>query len=138
MVKHRQASHISAIVVTCHSHKRPKSEPDSSRDATPPSENSSSGGGPAAASQRTGRPSDSPSLARSITYQLLATKAANTIHQRVIDLCGGTVSPKTSIAAAGHANLRAVGLSNAKAAAMLDLADASERRTRTALSITGA
>jgi DNA-3-methyladenine glycosylase II len=60
-------------------------------------------------------------LARSITYQLLATKAANTIHQRVIDLCGGEVSP-LSITAAGHANLRGVGLSNAKAAAMLDLA----------------
>jgi DNA-3-methyladenine glycosylase II len=59
-------------------------------------------------------------LARSITYQLLATKAANTIHQRVIDLCEGAVTPD-SIAAAGHANLRGVGLSNAKAAAMLDL-----------------
>jgi DNA-3-methyladenine glycosylase II len=60
-------------------------------------------------------------LARSITYQLLATKAANTIHQRVIDLCGGEVSPE-SITKAGNANLRGVGLSNAKAAAMLDLA----------------
>lgn len=59
-------------------------------------------------------------LARSITYQLLATKAANTIHQRVIDLCGGSVTPET-IVEAGHANLRGVGLSNAKAAAMLDL-----------------
>jgi DNA-3-methyladenine glycosylase II len=61
-------------------------------------------------------------LARSITYQLLATKAANTIHQRVIDLCEGDVSPE-SLVAAGHANLRGVGLSNAKAAAMLDLAE---------------
>jgi 3-methyladenine DNA glycosylase/8-oxoguanine DNA glycosylase len=61
-------------------------------------------------------------LARSITFQLLATKAANTIHQRVIDACGGEVSPE-SITMAGHANLRAVGLSNAKAAAMLDLAE---------------
>jgi DNA-3-methyladenine glycosylase II len=61
-------------------------------------------------------------LARSITFQLLATKAANTIHQRVIDLCDGTVSAD-SITKAGHANLRGVGLSNAKAAAMLDLAE---------------
>jgi DNA-3-methyladenine glycosylase II len=61
-------------------------------------------------------------LARSITYQLLATKAANTIHQRVIDLCVGEVNPE-SITKAGHANLRGVGLSNAKAAAMLDLAE---------------
>jgi DNA-3-methyladenine glycosylase II len=61
-------------------------------------------------------------LARSITFQLLATKAADTIHQRVIDACGGAVSPDT-ILKAGHANLRGVGLSNAKAAAMLDLAE---------------
>jgi DNA-3-methyladenine glycosylase II len=61
-------------------------------------------------------------LARSITYQLLATKAANTIHQRVIDACGGDVNPD-SLIAVGHANLRGVGLSNAKAAAMLDLAE---------------
>ncbi len=61
-------------------------------------------------------------LARSITHQLLATRAANTIHQRVIDACGGTVSAKT-ITLCGHENLRALGLSNAKAAAMLDLAE---------------
>jgi DNA-3-methyladenine glycosylase II len=62
-----------------------------------------------------------PNLARSITFQLLATKAADTIHRRVIDLCEGSVSPE-SITVAGHDRLRAVGLSNAKAAAMLDLA----------------
>jgi DNA-3-methyladenine glycosylase II len=61
-----------------------------------------------------------PNLARSITFQLLATKAADTIHRRVIDLCEGSVSPE-SITVAGHDRLRAVGLSNAKAAAMLDL-----------------
>jgi 3-methyladenine DNA glycosylase/8-oxoguanine DNA glycosylase len=61
-------------------------------------------------------------LTRSITYQLLATKAANTIHQRVIDLCDGSVSPE-AITTTGHAQLRAAGLSNAKAAAMLDLAE---------------
>lgn len=63
-----------------------------------------------------------PTLARAITHQLLATKAANTIHGRVVELCGGEVSPE-SIVAAGHASLRAVGLSNAKAAAMVDLAE---------------
>ncbi|HEY5265677.1 MAG TPA: hypothetical protein VIJ40_02580 [Acidimicrobiales bacterium] len=62
-----------------------------------------------------------PTLARAITGQLLATKAAATIHQRVIDLCNGTVDAQ-SITIAGHAQLRGVGLSNAKAAAMLDLA----------------
>jgi DNA-3-methyladenine glycosylase II len=71
-------------------------------------------------------------LARSITFQLLATKAADTIHQRVIDLCKGDVTPE-SIVVAGHANLRNVGLSNAKAAAMLDLAArASDGRVRLA------
>jgi 3-methyladenine DNA glycosylase/8-oxoguanine DNA glycosylase len=63
-----------------------------------------------------------PTLARSITYQLLAGKAANTIHQRIIDLCGGEVTAE-SITSVGHERLRGVGLSNAKAAAMLDLAE---------------
>lgn len=60
-------------------------------------------------------------LARSVTFQLLATKAATTIHARVIDLCDGHVDPD-AIERVGHARLRAAGLSNAKAAAMLDLA----------------
>jgi 3-methyladenine DNA glycosylase/8-oxoguanine DNA glycosylase len=62
-----------------------------------------------------------PTLARAITGQLLATKAATTIHQRVIDLCAGDVSAE-SIQRTGHANLRNAGLSNGKAAAMIDLA----------------
>ena len=61
-------------------------------------------------------------LTRSVTYQLLATKAAATIHARVVALCEGEVTPRT-ILGAGHDRLRAVGLSNAKAAAMLDLAE---------------
>lgn len=64
-------------------------------------------------------------LARSITFQLLATKAAATIHARVEALCGREVTP-TSILRVGHQRLREAGLSNAKAAAMIDLA----RRTR--------
>ena len=63
-----------------------------------------------------------PTLARAITGQLLATKAAATIHERVIELCSGDVNAE-SIQRAGHANLRNVGLSNGKAAAMLDLAE---------------
>jgi len=63
-----------------------------------------------------------PTLARAITGQLLATKAAATIHQRVIDLCDGNVNAD-SITNTGHDRLRAAGLSNAKAAAMLDLAE---------------
>ncbi|MFI5051797.1 MAG: DNA-3-methyladenine glycosylase family protein [Acidimicrobiales bacterium] len=61
-------------------------------------------------------------LVRSITFQLLATKAANTIHARVHEACGGRVTVD-SVLAAGTANLRAVGLSGTKAAAMIDLAE---------------
>jgi DNA-3-methyladenine glycosylase II len=61
-------------------------------------------------------------LIRSITFQLLATKAANTIHKRVQDACGDQVTP-ASVLAAGTTRLRAVGLSGTKAAAMTDLAE---------------
>lgn len=61
------------------------------------------------------------SLIRSITYQLLATSAAGTIHARVIETCGGAVSIE-SVLNAGPERLRAAGLSRTKAAAMLDLA----------------
>lgn len=63
-----------------------------------------------------------PTLVRSITHQLLATKAAQTIHARVVDTCGGSVSPE-AVLRAGHDRLRAVGLSHAKSAAMIDLAE---------------
>jgi 3-methyladenine DNA glycosylase/8-oxoguanine DNA glycosylase len=61
-------------------------------------------------------------LVRSITFQLLATKAANTIHARVREACGGVVSVE-SIHAAGYERLRGVGLSGTKASAMIDLAN---------------
>ena len=60
-------------------------------------------------------------LIRSITFQLLATSAATTIHARVVDACGGHVSIE-SVANAGLENLRAAGLSRTKALAMLELA----------------
>jgi DNA-3-methyladenine glycosylase II len=60
-------------------------------------------------------------LIRSITFQLLATSAANTIHARVVDACGGVVTTD-SVLGAGPDILRAVGLSRTKAAAMIDLA----------------
>lgn len=62
-----------------------------------------------------------PTLISSITSQLLATKAANTIHTRVIEACGGDVTID-SVLGAGPDALRAAGLSRTKAAAMLDLA----------------
>jgi DNA-3-methyladenine glycosylase II len=62
-----------------------------------------------------------PSLVRSITHQLLATSAAATIHGRVVDACGGTVTEK----------LRAAGLNRTKAQAMVLLAeDVLARRVR--------
>ncbi len=60
-------------------------------------------------------------LVRSITFQLLATNAANTIHARVVQACGGTVTP-ASVLGAGEESLRSAGLNRTKAQAMLDLA----------------
>lgn len=60
-------------------------------------------------------------LIRSITFQLLATSAADTIHRRVVDACGGVVDAAT-VLRAGVEPLRGAGLSRTKAAAMLDLA----------------
>ena len=69
-----------------------------------------------------------PSLVQSITFQLLATKAADTIHARVVASCGGTVNPD-SIIKAGPELLRAAGLNRTKAQAMVDLAhDVNQRR----------
>jgi 3-methyladenine DNA glycosylase/8-oxoguanine DNA glycosylase len=62
-----------------------------------------------------------PTLISAITSQLLATKAATTIHARVVESCGGVVSVE-SVLAAGPERLRAAGLSRTKAAAMIDLA----------------
>lgn len=63
-----------------------------------------------------------PSLVRSITHQLLATSAAATIHGRVVEACGGTVSAET-IMNAGTEKLRAAGLNRTKAQAMVLLAE---------------
>jgi len=60
-------------------------------------------------------------LVASVVSQLLSTKAAETIHQRLVTNIGGVVTPDT-VLAAGHDVLRASGLSNAKARTLLDLA----------------
>lgn len=64
-----------------------------------------------------------PTLIRSITFQLLATNAANTIHGRVVVACGGDVTP-TSLLLTPKAALREAGLNDTKATAMLALAEA--------------
>ncbi len=61
-------------------------------------------------------------LVRSIVFQLLATSAANTIHARVEETCGGSVDV-ASILDAGPTTLKGAGLSRTKAEAMIDLAE---------------
>ena len=62
-------------------------------------------------------------LARAIVYQQLATRAAATIHARVCALTRGKAFPSPSeLLAMPIKRLRAAGLSQAKALALLDLA----------------
>ena len=63
-----------------------------------------------------------PHLVASITHQLLATKAAATIHSRVVHLCGGDVCVE-SVLATGVNGLREAGISRTKAQAMVHLAE---------------
>ena len=71
-----------------------------------------------------------PALVSSITSQLLATKAADTIHRRVVDVCGGEVTV-ASVLGAGAEQLKGAGLNRTKAQAMVDLAqDVLEQRVR--------
>ncbi|MGI8684092.1 MAG: DNA-3-methyladenine glycosylase family protein [Acidimicrobiales bacterium] len=60
-------------------------------------------------------------LARAILYQQLATGAAAAIHGRFAALYGGRPTPE-AVLATPDADLRAVGLSGAKAASVKDLA----------------
>lgn len=61
------------------------------------------------------------SLARAIAYQQLSGRAAATIWTRVADTVGDPHDP-AAVAATPHDDLRAAGLSNAKALAVADLA----------------
>lgn len=61
-------------------------------------------------------------LAESIVYQQVTGKAAATVWARVERILGGTVTPE-AILAAGEAKVRSAGLTGAKTAALLDLAD---------------
>jgi len=75
--------------------------------------------------QRTrGRPDDAyGTLVRSITGQQLSTKAAATIYGRLTDLFDGRTPTPEEIIATDPQELRAIGLSNAKAAYLRDLAE---------------
>ena len=62
------------------------------------------------------------SLARAIAYQQLAGTAASAIWSRAVASLGGECSPE-GVLRAGEETLRSAGLSGAKTAALLDLAD---------------
>ncbi|MEM1056037.1 MAG: DNA-3-methyladenine glycosylase 2 family protein [Bacteroidota bacterium] len=62
-----------------------------------------------------------PALVRAITYQQLSTKAAGTIHGRVLDLLGEEPTPEAILAQTDE-TLRSCGLSRQKTAAVQDLA----------------
>jgi len=74
--------------------------------------------------RRRGRPDDAYGvLVRSITGQQLSTKAAATIYGRLTDLYGGRTPTAEEIIATDPQELRGIGLSNAKAAYLRDLAE---------------
>ncbi len=62
------------------------------------------------------------SLVEAIVSQLLATAAADTIHARVVSVCGGRVD-ETSLLNVGVDTLKSAGLSRTKAQAMVELAE---------------
>ncbi|MEY2397939.1 MAG: DNA-3-methyladenine glycosylase [Actinomycetota bacterium] len=62
-------------------------------------------------------------LARAIVFQQLAGRAASVIHGRFVEAVGGKVTPE-AVLATPFENLRAAGLSTAKANSLLDLAAA--------------
>jgi DNA-3-methyladenine glycosylase II len=77
-----------------------------------------------AGQRKRGRPDDAyGTLVRAICGQQLSTKAAATIYGRVTDLYGGRTPTPQEILETDPQQLRAVGLSNAKAAYLRDLAE---------------
>jgi DNA-3-methyladenine glycosylase II len=74
--------------------------------------------------RKRGRPDDAyGTLVRSITGQQLSTKAAATIYGRLTELYDGRTPTPEEILATDPQQLRAIGLSNAKAAYLRDLAE---------------
>lgn len=74
--------------------------------------------------RRRGRPDDAyGSLVRAITGQQLSTKAAQTIYGRLTDRYGGRPPTPQEVIDTNPEELRAIGLSNAKAAYLRDLAE---------------
>lgn len=78
--------------------------------------------GPPPARQRVPSSRRFDHLARNIVYQQLAGKAAASIHGRMVEVLGGEVTAER-VLATPEPVLRACGLSGAKTASLLDLAD---------------
>ena len=77
-----------------------------------------------ASERRRGRPDDAyGALVRSIVGQQLSVKAARTIYDRLCALYGGRTPSPAELIATDPDELRAVGLSRAKAAYLRDLAE---------------
>lgn len=74
------------------------------------------------------RPPRFDTLARSIVYQQLSGKAAATIYARLTDAAGGGEVTHRAILRLGAERLRPLGLSNAKTAYLIDLAEKTRRR----------
>lgn len=66
------------------------------------------------------------SLVRAIAYQMISTKAAAAIHNRLIDRCHADVQP-AALLQLGEAQIREIGFSRAKVASLLDLSDKFEK-----------
>src|SRR3954468_17782982 len=78
--------------------------------------------------RRRGRPADAyGALLRAIVGQQLSSRAARTIHGRVLELFGGRLPTPAELLAAEPDTLRAAGLSRAKVAYLRDLAERVER-----------
>lgn len=69
------------------------------------------------------QPANYESLARTVVYQLISTKAGDAIWARVLDWAGGGVSPE-QILTADEEHLRACGLSRPKVRHMKSIAEA--------------
>ena len=61
-------------------------------------------------------------LARAIVFQQLSTKAATTIHDRLVESLGGSMTPE-ALAGLDEPRFRAAGISRQKAAYLRDLAE---------------
>jgi DNA-3-methyladenine glycosylase II len=75
--------------------------------------------------RRGSRPDPYEALARAIVGQQLSTKAARSIWERLLEILGGTLPPPSKLLEVDAETIRSAGLSRAKVAFILDLAERS-------------